>query len=527
MPLQFDAVSEMLAVTKQHLHQFHRIEPDQEASQGVEFYDQLARIPAAEPSESTPEDDRNSDPDASTLNEKTVELDEDAILGSDPARMLDERSREIAIATPQPTPRVPTDPQPPVPVSSKQNRQKTDLDRVDASARRDVARKPEVAGDDNARNRAASLLPTVKTGTSKNDRVETVFQSRPPAAPQIHDENSTLRTEQKLLGPEPPKRISKESDPEIANAKNAEGPRTKRRSDRSSSRSRPSSDGSRESTERPQRTDSPNESRPAAARGATMRESASTQSADSTLQRDAAAIRPPQSIPIAPNPTIDSTTAVPVSTPAVKSVSASSNSLRTVSQIASSESITQGTPSASPAANVTSPSETPRSTNESQGSSGTRLSQYQENKLVQRVLRGMEQLANGGGQVRMRLHPPELGSLQLSLRIEGTTVFAEMQVETTSARDALMKNLPILKDRLAEQGMQIQQFDVRADGNFDGGNFNGSSRSGNGGGDSNSDRQSSRYVTELQNRLPDTSGASAADLVRRWTRTHGMLDFEA
>lgn len=127
----------------------------------------------------------------------------------------------------------------------------------------------------------------------------------------------------------------------------------------------------------------------------------------------------------------------------------------------------------------------------------------------------------------MRLHPPELGSLQMSLRIEGTTVFAEMQVETTSARDTLMKNLPILKDRLAEQGMQIQQFDVRADGNFDGGNFNTSSRSGNGGGDSNSDRQSSRYVTELQNRLPDTSGASAADLVRRWTRTHGMLDFEA
>jgi flagellar hook-length control protein FliK len=189
--------------------------------------------------------------------------------------------------------------------------------------------------------------------------------------------------------------------------------------------------------------------------------------------------------------------------------------------------MTQGALSAPPSANVTSPADSTRSTKGSEGATGTRLSQYQESKLVHRVLRGMEQLANGGGQVRMRLHPPELGSLQLSLRIEGTTVFAEMQVETTSARDTLMKNLPILKDRLAEQGMQIQQFDVRADGNFDGGNFNASSRSGYGGGDSNSDRRSSRYVAELQNRLPDTSGATAADLVRRWTRTHGMLDFEA
>lgn len=147
-------------------------------------------------------------------------------------------------------------------------------------------------------------------------------------------------------------------------------------------------------------------------------------------------------------------------------------------------------------------------------------------------MRGMEQLSNGGGQVRLRLHPPELGSLQMSLRIEGSVVFAEMKVETTAARDALMRNLPILKDRLAEQGMQVQHFDVQADSNFEsgnsqGGNFSANSQGSQSGNNSNSDRTNSRYVSELENRLPPQQIAGGTEPTRRWTRTHGQLDFQA
>jgi type I restriction enzyme S subunit len=48
----------------------------------------------------------------------------------------------------------------------------------------------------------------------------------------------------------------------------------------------------------------------------------------------------------------------------------------------------------------------------------------------------------------------------MALRIEGTAVFAELHVETTAARDTLLKNLPVLKERLAEQGMQVERFEV-------------------------------------------------------------------
>lgn len=186
-------------------------------------------------------------------------------------------------------------------------------------------------------------------------------------------------------------------------------------------------------------------------------------------------------------------------------------------------------PSAIASASSTAPSiQTPgRASSTAPASAGSRLSQHQESKLVQRVLRGMEQLADGGGQVRLRLHPPELGSLQMSLRIEGTAIFAEMQVETTSARDALMKNLPVLKERLSEQGMQIELFDVRSDGNFDSGASGANSQGTQDNGNSGSSRQSSRYVDAINNRLSLPGMSDEAEIARRWTRTHGALDFQA
>ncbi len=61
------------------------------------------------------------------------------------------------------------------------------------------------------------------------------------------------------------------------------------------------------------------------------------------------------------------------------------------------------------------------------------LTPYQEQKVLQRVLRGMEQLANGSNQVRLRLHPPELGTLQVTIRIEAQQVAGLIEVETVAA----------------------------------------------------------------------------------------------
>ncbi len=93
-------------------------------------------------------------------------------------------------------------------------------------------------------------------------------------------------------------------------------------------------------------------------------------------------------------------------------------------------------------------------------SSSSSLSPQQEVRLVQRVLRGFEQLANGEGQVKLRLHPPQLGSLQMTLRVEGSQMSAKLEVENALARDALIDNLPQLRQKLSEQGVNIETFEV-------------------------------------------------------------------
>ncbi len=167
------------------------------------------------------------------------------------------------------------------------------------------------------------------------------------------------------------------------------------------------------------------------------------------------------------------------------------------------------------------------------GNSGTQISAYQEAKLVQRVLRGVEQLANGGGQVRLRLHPPELGSLQMSMRMEAGQVFAKLEVENTTARDALLNNVQTLKDRMAEQGMKVAAFEVEVSTDSSGSgisNSNGHNASGHGN-ESRWENASSRFAQQNRNRLnAEPASPEAISSSRKngstWTRTNGSLDLK-
>ena len=81
-------------------------------------------------------------------------------------------------------------------------------------------------------------------------------------------------------------------------------------------------------------------------------------------------------------------------------------------------------------------------------------------RFVQRVA-GAFQAADGrGGSVRLRLHPPELGSLLLEVSVKGGSMTARLEVETNAARTILLDNLPALRDRLAEQEIRVGRFDV-------------------------------------------------------------------
>lgn len=91
---------------------------------------------------------------------------------------------------------------------------------------------------------------------------------------------------------------------------------------------------------------------------------------------------------------------------------------------------------------------------------GPRLSEADESRLIDRVARAVRYAENRDGLVRLRLSPPELGSLRLELRVQAGVMTARLEAETNGARSLLMDNLPVLRDRLAEQGIRIEQFEV-------------------------------------------------------------------
>jgi flagellar hook-length control protein FliK len=81
-------------------------------------------------------------------------------------------------------------------------------------------------------------------------------------------------------------------------------------------------------------------------------------------------------------------------------------------------------------------------------------------RLVQRVAKAFQAAGERGGQVRLRLSPPELGALRVEISIERGALTARIEAETPQARAMLLDNLPALRERLAEQEIRVAQFDI-------------------------------------------------------------------
>lgn len=81
-------------------------------------------------------------------------------------------------------------------------------------------------------------------------------------------------------------------------------------------------------------------------------------------------------------------------------------------------------------------------------------------RLVQRVVRAFQTATTRGEPLRIRLHPPELGALKLEIKVQSGVMSARLETETHAARSILMEHLPTLRDRLAEQGIRVEQFDI-------------------------------------------------------------------
>ncbi len=81
-------------------------------------------------------------------------------------------------------------------------------------------------------------------------------------------------------------------------------------------------------------------------------------------------------------------------------------------------------------------------------------------RFVHRVSGAIRSAQQRDGQIRIRLSPPELGTLQIKIVMSEGALTAHLETETTAARAVLLDNLPMLRERLAEQEIHIEKFDV-------------------------------------------------------------------
>lgn len=230
----------------------------------------------------------------------------------------------------------------------------------------------------------------------------------------------------------------------------------------------------------------------------------------------------PISAEAAPNPTVTAPTAIPAAT------SSAGHRAEPRSQPGKAGTVNPSVGAPTGNSTVTGSSNFMPKTSSPTPAARSTLTEYQEQRVLQRVARGMEQLQNGNSQVRLRLHPPELGSLQVTIRVESQQMAALIEVEHTAARDVLEKNLPQLQARLADQGMTVQQFEIRVvDPNqFSQGDQLGSAWQQNSrqSGEQREERRAANYVDRLRNRVDAPSNEAPTPNPRLWTRTNGQLD---
>jgi flagellar hook-length control protein FliK len=81
-------------------------------------------------------------------------------------------------------------------------------------------------------------------------------------------------------------------------------------------------------------------------------------------------------------------------------------------------------------------------------------------RFIGRVSKAFHTAQERGGTLQIRLNPPELGAMRLELTVKDGVMTAALETETASARRVLLEHLPALRDRLTEQNIRVERFDV-------------------------------------------------------------------
>ena len=82
-------------------------------------------------------------------------------------------------------------------------------------------------------------------------------------------------------------------------------------------------------------------------------------------------------------------------------------------------------------------------------------------EFANRLADSLRSAAHEGQTLRIRLNPPELGSLQIEVSMREGSVTARLDVQSAAAQRTILESLPTLRDALANHGTGISRIDVQ------------------------------------------------------------------
>ncbi len=80
--------------------------------------------------------------------------------------------------------------------------------------------------------------------------------------------------------------------------------------------------------------------------------------------------------------------------------------------------------------------------------------------LSSRLTSYLQQASDSGKALRIRLNPPELGTLQIEVSRQAGQMTARVEVESLQTRALLLEQAHLLRDSLQAQGIRLERFDV-------------------------------------------------------------------
>jgi flagellar hook-length control protein FliK len=99
------------------------------------------------------------------------------------------------------------------------------------------------------------------------------------------------------------------------------------------------------------------------------------------------------------------------------------------------------------------------------GKMHVRLTDELSRSMLDQVVKHVALQVRGGmSEMRIRLDPPSLGEMQVTVRVDEGRVQAQIDVAQPAVRVALETSVPQLRQTLADHGIEVHRIDVCASG---------------------------------------------------------------